>query len=141
MAIQTVKRLAASILRCGVSRVRIGDAQEAAKAITRDDVRSLIARGMAYALPAKGVGRGKARFKQKRVHAGRRRGSGSRKGAPSLSPKERWMCKVRAQRGLLKSFKGRLPSELYRRAYRMVKGNSFRGKKQLLAFLQERGKG
>ncbi|MBI5036352.1 50S ribosomal protein L19e [Candidatus Micrarchaeota archaeon] len=141
MTIKTVKRLAGSIFGCGISRVKIADDKEAATAITRDDVRGLIAAGVVYSIPAKGVGRGKAKFKQSRVQAGRRRGRGSKKGAPSISDKERWMAKVRSQRALLKSFKGKLPMDVYRRAYRMVKGANFKSKKQLLAFMQANMKG
>ncbi len=137
MTLDTVRRIAADLLRCGTSRVRFANADEARKAITRDDVRGLISQGIVYELPIKGVSRGKARFKQSRVQSGRRRGAGSRKGAPTLSDKERWIQKVRAQRHLLKSFKSRLQPVSYREAYRMVKGNSFRSKKQLLSFIEE----
>src|SRR3989338_4283272 len=132
MSMDTVVRIAADLMGCGTSRVRVLDPAEAEKAITRDDVRALIGRGAVVILPKKGVSRGKARFKQSRIQAGRRRGHGSRKGNATLSDKDRWIQKSRSQRRLLKSFKSRVPPDAYRKAYRMIKGNSFKSKKQLL---------
>lgn len=139
MSLKTVKRLAAKEFKCGTTHVKILDASEAAKALTADDVRDLIARGLIKKTQKKGVGRAKAKRKAKRRHAGRRRGPGSRKGAAmaSVNKKKRWMRKVRAQRELLKKLKPRLEEGVYSRLYKMVKGNNFRSKRQLLAFVQE----
>jgi len=139
MGLQTVRRLAASILKAGESRVRILDAVKAKEALTRDDVRSLVRQGIVVVEQKKGVGRAKARFKQSRLHAGRRRGRGSRKGAKysRVSRKERWVGKVRSQRRLLKRLKGELRKGGYRKLYSMVKGNFFKSKKHLLSYAGE----
>ncbi|MGB9577465.1 MAG: 50S ribosomal protein L19e [Candidatus Micrarchaeia archaeon] len=139
MSLYTVKRVAASILKCGESRVRIVDAKKAGEALTRDDVRQLIREGAVIELPKKGVGRGKARFKQARREAGRRRGRGSRKGTPNAAKnaKERWMRQVRSQRKLLRKLKNEIEASTYKKVYAMIKGNAFKNKKRLLAYLKE----
>ncbi len=137
MSIKTVKRIAGRLLKSGISRVRIKDATLVKDALTSEDVRSLIKQGAVYALPVKGVGRGKAKLKASRSHSGRRRGPGSAKGTPqaTITDKERWIKQVRSQRKLLSGFKSRIPSAEYRRVYMMVKGSAFRSRKQLLAYL------
>jgi large subunit ribosomal protein L19e len=139
MSLKTVKRIAARLLKCGQSRIRIKDAALVKDALTSEDVRSLIQQGAIYRLPVKGVGRAKAERKAKRKQAGRRRGPGSDKGTPSatLTDKERWMRQVRGQRKLLKSFHGQVPAAEYRRVYMMVKGSAFRSRKQLLAYMNK----
>ena len=54
MEIPQVKRLAAIVLKCGVSRVRIIDITEAAQAMTKDDVRELVKRNIIVKLQKKG---------------------------------------------------------------------------------------
>ena len=139
MGLGTIRRLAASITKAGQSRIKIIDAVKAKEALTRDDVRSLLKQGVIIVEQKKGVGRDKARFKQSRVHAGRRRGVGSKKGSAfaGKSRKARWVEKVRSQRKLLKSVKSRLVEGAYRKFYSMVKGNLFKTKKQMLTYVRE----
>lgn len=139
MSIKTVKRLASRALNCGTTRVRIVDLASAKEALTTDDVRTLIKEGAIERKPVAGQSRVKAEFKAKRKKAGRRRGKGSKSGAyyASQSKKERWMEKVRSQRLLLKQIKPRLVDGAYARVYRMVKGNNFKNKRTLNAYLTE----
>jgi large subunit ribosomal protein L19e len=139
MSLKTVKRLAADILKAGESRVRIVDAKKAGEAMTREDVKGLLKEGVVVLLQKKGVGRGKAKLRQEKRRKGRRRGRGSRKGAKyaTLGRKEQWMKRVRAQRRLLKSLKGRLKEGSYKKLYVMVKGNAFKDKRQLDSFIQQ----
>ncbi|MFH1056446.1 MAG: 50S ribosomal protein L19e [Candidatus Micrarchaeota archaeon] len=139
MGLQTIRRLAASIFKAGESRVKIKDAARAKEALTRDDVRTLIREGVLVLEQKKGVGRAKAKFKQSRLKAGRRRGTGSLKGAKfsRASRKGRWMEKVRAQRSLLKMLKKNLKEGEYRSLYSMVKGGFFKSKKHLLTHANE----
>ena len=139
MSLKTIRRIAASILKAGESRVKFKDTASAKEALTRDDVRGLIQEGVIVLEQKKGIGRSKARFKQKRVHAGRRRGTGSTKGAKYsvVSRKQRWMGKVRSQRRLLQQLKGSLKEGEFRKLYSMIKGNFFRNKKHLLSFARE----
>lgn len=139
MSLDTARRVASRLLKCGASRVKILDAKKAEEALTSEDILSLVKQGLIFKVPVKGVGRGKAKFKQARVGAGRRRGRGSQKGSKhSLMPrKERWTAKVRSQRLLLKKARPLLVEGSYARVYRMVKGNNFRNKKHLKSFLEE----
>ena len=139
MSIKTAKRVAARILKCGESRVKILDQKKAAEALTHDDIVTLIKERAIVKVPAKGVGRGKASFKQERKNAGRRRGRGSQKGTRyALMPrKTRWITKVRSQRIVLRQVKEKLTEGAYSSVYRMIKGNNFRDKKHLKLYLQE----
>lgn len=139
MSLTTVRRLAADISKAGTSRVKILDAARAKEALTRDDVRSLLKQGVIVVYQKTGVGRSKASFKQSRKHAGRRSGTGSKKGAKYalVSRKTRWVTKVRSQRVLLKNLKPRLEKGVYRDLYSRIKGNYFRDKKHLLSFVNE----
>ncbi|MFH0972323.1 MAG: 50S ribosomal protein L19e [Candidatus Micrarchaeota archaeon] len=140
MAVHTVRRVAADILGVGTSRIRILDAKAANEALTREDVRGLIKDKVVIVLPKQGVSRGKARITQSRKHAGRGRGEGSKKGAryAGVSRKELWMRKVRALRKTLRNNKFRTNTTDYREMYRMVSGNAFKGKKQLLEFITKK---
>ncbi|MBI5229150.1 50S ribosomal protein L19e [Candidatus Micrarchaeota archaeon] len=141
MSLKTIKRVAADILKCGTTRIRILDAKKASEALTREDVKGLINEGVIKKVPAKGIGRGKAKMKQERKLHGRRSGPGSKKGSrfALLSRKERWTRKSRAQRRLLKSMKNRLAKGAHKKVYLMIKGNAFRDKKHLKDYLVEKG--
>jgi large subunit ribosomal protein L19e len=137
MGLKTVKRLAANLLGVGESHVKILDAKRASEALTRDDVRGLLKEGVVFVEHKKGVGRGKARFKQDRKHAGRRRGVGSRKGSKRIE-KKIWMKRVRALRRVLKRFSDSMDSRAYRNAYKKIKGGYFKNKRHLVSFLKEK---
>lgn len=131
MSLKTVKRLASEILNCGKRNIRVIDSKKASEALTKEDVRSLIKEGIISKKPKKGIGRKKNE---------RKKGVGSRKGSPfaRVSRKERWIQKVKSQRKLLSSLKEKLAPKVYRKAYRMIKGNAFRDKRQLKTFLSEK---
>ncbi len=142
MSLETAKRLASRILKCGETRVRVLDAKKASDALTADDVRSLINQGAIGCIAKIGVGRGKSKFKQSRKLAGRRRGTGSTKGKKFAleDRKERWMKKIRAQRKMLSHSKKSLEDGAYKKAYSMSKGGYFKDKKHLAAYLAEHKK-
>ncbi len=77
------KRLAASVMNVGRSRVRIDPdrTEEVAGAVTRADVRKLVSGGVIVAVQKTGVSRGRGRKIQAQKAKGRRTGPGSRKGA------------------------------------------------------------
>ncbi|MFQ5406552.1 MAG: 50S ribosomal protein L19e [Candidatus Micrarchaeia archaeon] len=139
MSIEMTRRLASRILKCGQSRVSIKDANKAKGALTSQDVRGQIKEGLIIKKPEKGTGRGKARTKQSRKRAGRRRGEGSRKGSPNSrqDKKTRWMKKVRAQRKTLKKEKASISTSSYREFYSKIKGNYYRTKKHLQTAITE----
>lgn len=132
MDLSAKKRMAAEILKVGVSRVRLdpSSAEKIRDAITRDAIRSLIKEGVIWAEPAKGISRG--RWRQKR---GKRKGRGSIKGAAGarMGKKERWVKKVRALRSHLKMLKdrGEITSETFNYLYRQVKGGQIRSVRHL----------
>ncbi|MFH1106727.1 MAG: 50S ribosomal protein L19e [Candidatus Micrarchaeota archaeon] len=140
MSVKTVRRLAARLLKCGKSRVRIIDPKRASDALTSDDVRELIKEKVVFEVPSHGVSRGKARRKQERKRKGRRRGRGSQSGSAHarVTAKELWMRKVRAQRKLLKASKRKVSGAVFREAYRMIKGNAFPDKKRLAEYLKSK---
>jgi large subunit ribosomal protein L19e len=143
MGITLVKRVAASILKCGTSRVWIdpNNIEKAKKAITRKDVKNLIKLGIIKKLPEKEQKGNKKKLEQKKK--GRRKGKGSRKGAKGArqGKKMLWIKTVRAQRKLLKNFKekGLIEKNVYRKLYRLVKGGMFRSRKHLLTYMKEKG--
>ncbi|MBI4360651.1 50S ribosomal protein L19e [Candidatus Micrarchaeota archaeon] len=139
MSMQTVRRIASRLLGVGKSRIRILDEEKAQKAITSDDVRDLFSQGALVVVPAKANSRAKARFKQSRKVAGRRRGPGSTRGAyyAKHPRKTRWMAQVRSQRAFLSAVKGQLKDGAYAQLYRKVKGNAFRSRKILKQHIDE----
>ncbi|MFH1306454.1 MAG: 50S ribosomal protein L19e [Candidatus Micrarchaeota archaeon] len=143
MGQKTIKRLAASILGIGECKIWLSptEGKKISEALTRDDVRTLIKDGVIKALPRRGVSRYRARLKEEAKRAGRRRGRGSRKGTKRArrNPKEFWMAKVRSQRKRLFSLveKGELEKKDAKKVYLKIKGNSFKGKQQLVNYLKE----
>src|SRR3989338_8546732 len=95
------KKLAARILKAGVSRVWLDPTKtkDIEKAITAMDVRKLIRKGAVKALPVK--------LHRPREVKKRRRGRGSRKGAmyAIIPRKRRWIYTVRPLRRYLKELK------------------------------------
>jgi large subunit ribosomal protein L19e len=126
------KRIAASILKCGVNRVwfdpeRLSDIQNA---ISREDLRGLITDGAIKAHQKKGVSRGRARVRTAQRAYGHRKGVGKRKGAQGArTPSKRsWIQKIRAIRKVLVTLRdeGTIDRHLYRVLYRKAAGGQFR---------------
>ncbi len=134
------KKLAASILKIGKSRVWINPDKEKQKdiqaAITRADVKKLIKKKDIKTKPKK-VRKPKTAKEKKR----RRKGPGSRKGSKyaRLSKKKRWMSTVRPLRGMLKGLKdeGSIDNETYRRLYMLVKGGQFRSRSHMRLYMEQ----
>ncbi len=131
------KRVAARILKVGESKIWIDPDKipEITSAITKDDVRRLISEGV--------IKKSKGGFKSKAVRVGvkkrRKTKAGKKRGTAKarIKPKKQWMRVVRAQRKKLRELKAakiefKVP---YRKAYKMVKGGFFKGKKQLEAYV------
>jgi large subunit ribosomal protein L19e len=141
MVLSSQRRIAAEILKTGVSRVKILDEKEVSEAITRADVRNLIRKGMIVKVQKKGPSRFYSRKTAQQKKKGRRRGIGSKKGARYAvkSRKTQWVDRVRPLRGLLTDLvkSGQVDKNQYRKLYLMIKGGSFRNKKHLLYYLKE----
>jgi len=142
MGIVSVRKMAAEIMKCGESRVRIELSKETEEALTREDVKSLIRTGLVWKVPKKGTSRAFAKVRQKQKKKGRRTKGGSRKGTyrARTGPKKReWIRSIRALRRLLKELKenGQIEPRTYTRFYPRLKGGEFRSRKHLLTYLDE----
>jgi large subunit ribosomal protein L19e len=139
------RRMASSLLKCGVGRVWLDPAsqEELADAVTRQDIRAAIKAGVIRKQPIQGTSRVRARRRLRELSRGRHRGAGSRRGTPSarVPAKERWMRRIRAQRNLLAELrdKKKIPRSAYRTFYRRSKGGMFRSRAHLLINLRLAG--
>jgi large subunit ribosomal protein L19e len=141
------RRLAGQVLAIGETRVWIDPlhADDVATAVTREDVRGLIAKGYIAKLQAKGVSRGRARKTALQKSKGKQKGPGSREGsqgAMARDPrKQRWLRTIRPLRQTLQMLRDDevLASDAYRRYYLRSKGGVFRSRQHLLSHLVTEG--
>ncbi|MBI4150467.1 50S ribosomal protein L19e [Candidatus Woesearchaeota archaeon] len=143
MELTVQRRLAAEVLHCSPKRVwfdetRLGDIKEA---ITKQDLRGLIAKGLIQMKRKRGISRGRARFNQAQRRKGRQRGHGSRKGlATARQPEKRaWLARIRLQRVFIKSLrdKNMISNVAYRELYMKCKGGYFRSLRHVKLYLDE----
>lgn len=136
------KRIVASVLKCGVNRVwfdpsRLSDIENA---ISREDLRALIADGAIKARQKKGVSRGRARARIAQRSYGHRKGAGKRKGAAGARKpsKTAWVQKIRAIRKVLVELRdaGTIDRHMYRMLYRKAAGGQFRSVAHLKAQME-----
>ena len=133
------RRVAATVLKCGVNRVWIDDRPEVqeriSEAVTRDDVRLLIIQRFIRKHQKKGISRGRAKAMAVQRSKGRRKGHGSRKGhgGARTPKKEAWMTKVRALRRELTALRDEkvIDSSQYRLYYRRAKGGVYNSRNHL----------
>ncbi|MFH1224776.1 MAG: 50S ribosomal protein L19e [Candidatus Diapherotrites archaeon] len=146
MELYKVRRLAARILKVGETRVRFNPAESVkiAECMTKEDVRALIADGLIKKKRLIGMSRGRAKAMHTKRKKGRKRGYGKRAGTKKarMQSKSVWVRNVRAQRKMLAELKkgGVKMEKPYSTVYKMVKGNYFRGKKYLEAYVRGGGK-
>ena len=139
MGASSVRKIAAEMLKCGQSRIRMEMTKETEEALTREDVKSLIRTGLVWKVQKKGTSkfRTKVAFRQKRK--GRRTKAGSRRGTYNArSPKKRrWIKSIRALRSLLKELRdnGQIEPKTYTEFYPRIKGGEFRNRKHILTYL------
>ncbi len=140
------RRLAAEILGVGESRVWIDPSpdnrDEIEAAVTKDDVRGLISRGLIKALPAKGNAHRWLERREKRLK-GHRRGPGKREGTSSARrhPEEQWVSKVRKMRRYIRWLRdhGMIARKDYRQLYMLIKGNRFSSLSDLRRYIEANG--
>lgn len=136
------KRMASLVLGCGRDRVWLDPSktEDIEKAITREDIRGLIAEGAIKAKKVKGVSRGRARLVAEKRKYGHRKGPGSRKGKKGArtDSKGLWMKKIRALRRKLKEMRTNetLDKSAYCKFYRKAKGGEFRNVAHLEAHIK-----
>lgn len=144
MKVDRAKTLISEMYGVGVKRVWIdpNHIEEVESALTKDDLRKLVERGVIRILQKKGQSRVRARILKIKKKKGRKRGPGSRRGTPGarLDPKLAWMRKIRAIRHLLKRLreKGIIDRKTYRRLYRQAKGGHIRSKAHVLEIIEGR---
>jgi large subunit ribosomal protein L19e len=137
------RKLAASVLDCGIYRVWIDPERmdEVSLAITRDEVRKLIKDKAIKALPENNQSRGRARVLAEKKKKGRRTGPGSKKGKKYsvVSKKSRWINRIRAQRKHLVGLRDRrvITVNTYRNLYRKAKGGEFRSVAELDRYIND----
>ncbi len=140
MNLETQKKIAARVMKCGRSRVwldpeRINDIEEA---ITAADIRRLVKNGVIRKIQKQGV----SRFRKKKIalqkSKGRRKGHGSRKGSVANLDKEQWMKRIRTLRKMLKDYRsqGRIEKRTYRDLYMKTKSGFFRSKAHLQNYME-----
>jgi large subunit ribosomal protein L19e len=145
MDLKYQKRVAAQMLKCGETRVWIDPnrTEDAADAITRSDVRTLIASGTIAAKQKKGVSRGRANYRKAQRAKGRRRGQGSRRGKKNARKpsKEVWMQTIRPIRRRLRELRdeGKIDPSTYREYYMKAKGGVFKSRPHLDSHLRSEG--
>ena len=135
------RRMAASLLKCGINRVWIDPdrSEEIAKAVTRGDIRTLIRGDAIQSKQIKGISSGRKKFIKGQKKKGRRKGPGSREGAKyaRLPKKERWIRTIRPIRNYLKKLRDekKINPKIYRVYYRRTKGGEFKSKEHLRTHL------
>ena len=142
MNLRKLKRMASQILGVGESKIWVDPLQDARtkEAMTRDDVRNLIRDRIIRKRKDKGHSRGAARILHQKKRLGRKGGFGKRTGTRKarMDPKRVWVTKVRALRKKLRELRDekKLKGD-YAQLYGQIKGNMFRGKKQLESIATE----
>jgi len=137
------KRLAAQILKTSPKKVKFesDSLEDIKKAITRSDIRGLVATKQITKSKKPQQSRARARKIATQKKKGLRKGQGSRKGKKhsKITRKEKWMVKVRNLRGVIKSLRDKniIPPKEYRITYLKIKGGFFRNKRHLKLYLEE----
>lgn len=145
MDLKNQRRMAAQLLKCGESRIWIDSnrMEDVADAITRSDVRTLIASGTIAAKQKRGVSRARANYLKAQKRKGRRSGQGSRRGSKHARKpsKEMWMQTIRPIRSRLKELRDGdvIDARAYRKYYRRAKGGMFKSKPHLESHLKTEG--
>ncbi|KYH26286.1 50S ribosomal protein L19e [Halalkalicoccus paucihalophilus] len=136
------KRLAADVLDVGKNRVWFDpEAQgEIADAITREEIRELVAQGTIQSKDATGNSRGRARERQEKRAYGHRKGAGKRKGKAGArqNEKDEWKNQIRAQRRKLRELReeGEIDSTQYRELYNKARGGEFRTVRYMTNYIE-----
>ena len=144
MESKKAKELAAIILKVGKGRIYVDPAQivKVNEAMTKDDVRTLIAERIIKKRPEVSQSRGRAKATQAARAKGRARGKGKRSATRKVrsEQKSRWISRVRSQRRTLRELKVSNPAEVdtmnYSKVYKKIKGGYFRGKRHLVEYIE-----
>lgn len=144
MNLKNKKKSIASAM--GVSRKRVvfnpESLEDIQKAITKNDLRSLVSQGAIAIAQKKGISSSRKKIIKKQKRKGRRSGHGSRKGTRNarLDSKRNWINSIRLQREYLKMLrqKNYIGGKDYRDLYRKCSGGFFRSKRHIRLYLEEK---
>ncbi len=144
MEAKKAKELASRILKVGEGRIYLDPANlsKVSEAMTKDDVRGLIAERIIKKRASAEQSMGRARILKEKKQKGRRRGKGKRAGTKKVrgEQKKTWISKVRALRRTLRELKATNPEAVkekgYGDMYKKIKGNYFKGKKYLAEYVE-----
>ena len=143
MNLEVQRRIASEVLECGLNRVWMDSskAEEIGMAITREDIRNLVEKGLIKKKQEEGVSRHRARKRHIQKKKGRRRGHGTFKG-PKFSrypKKRRWIDTIRPLRRELKELYGNdnITTEVYRKLYGMATGGAFRSVEYMKTYMAD----
>ncbi len=145
MDLKLKRKLIARMLKCSPKRIYLDpeSLEDIKNAITREDLRILIHKGIIRKKQKKGVSRVRARKLHEKKKKGHRKGIGSRKGKKTArrNPKRDWINKVRKQRKYLKKLKekGLLSNENFKLLYKKSKSGFFRSLRHLKLYIEENG--
>lgn len=136
MSLKTQKKMAASILKAGRSRLWINPEEfgRVESAITKEEIKKLIHEDVIVTRRERGVSRGRHRAKTRKKKG---RGAGSKKG--SIHNRKRvWVDKIRRLRFRLKELKGKkiITPNIYRKLVLLAKGGTFRSVSHLNEYLK-----
>ena len=139
MSLVSQKRLAADLLKVGVTRIWVDpdDTDRVSSAITREEIRKLIHEGSIAKIPKTGISRGRKRTRRQELRAGRHKGQGRRKGG--IKPgKQEWVIRIRSIRRRLRSLRDKrfITTGAYRKLSLMSKGGSFRSAAHLDEYVE-----
>lgn len=140
MKLDKLKELSSKVLNVGKQKLKINtkkyqeNKEQVDKAITKQDVRDIVKKGVVYKEQDTGQSRGRARKTLEQKKLKRKKGPGKKRGTPKARNKQNTHnLKVRGLRKRLKELKteGKLKDKKYSKLYLMITGNYFRGKKHL----------
>lgn len=143
MQLTVQKRLAAQILGVSYKKIVFDSSKlnEIKEAITKTDIKILIANKVIKAKNPKSISKVRARKIKIQKRKGKRKGPGSKKGKATarLPKKKAWMNKIRLQRNLLKTIrdKGIIDNKVYQKLYKKSKGGFFRNKQHIKLYIEE----
>ncbi len=140
MSLVYQKKMAAKLLKTGKTKIWIDpdSIDDVGIAVTKNDMRRLIAGGKVRAKPRLGISGGRSHTNRLKKQRGLRSGPGSKKGGVSID-EERWMRKVRSQRDFTKLLRKRkiITPTVFRQLYLKVKGNAFENIPQIKNYIKE----